>query len=200
MRNQRFNGSKKRKEQEETALSLRQQPNESSRCCCWKSKSSANDNTVTTPPTPSRQPSKWKAIKIVLFTTGAFVVTWVPYFVASTIFVYCDQEKNPKFCNSLKIAIASPLAILGFTNSLLNPIIYAWWHNGFRTNSVQIFTKRFGQINCCRRCFNKSERNVDSSGTTNLSSSPTASSEIYSNNNVKIVSDESDCQPKNISD
>lgn len=79
-----------------------------------------------------KAPKKSKAIKIVVFTTGSFVITWVPYFIASFLFVNCDKSVNPERCNLLQILIASPLAILGFCNSLLNPIIYAWWHNGFR--------------------------------------------------------------------
>jgi 7 transmembrane receptor (rhodopsin family) len=184
-------------QEQESSIPLRQQSNDNSP---WlKSKSKSNETALAASPVSNREPSKWKAIKVVLFTTGAFVFTWVPYFVASTMFVYCDQENNPNFCKSLKVAIASPLAILGFTNSLLNPIIYAWWHNGFRTNSLQIFSKRFQKTNCCRRCFNKSDGNVasprtaNSSSATNLSSSsPTASSAAASteinSKNVMIVS------------
>lgn len=84
------------------------------------------------PSHPVNSPSKWKAIKVVLFTTSSFVVTWTPYFIASMIYVYQCQNINTKRCKNIRIIIASPLAILGFTNSLINPIIYAWWHKGFR--------------------------------------------------------------------
>ncbi|GAB0087509.1 5-hydroxytryptamine receptor 1A-alpha-like [Sergentomyia squamirostris] len=99
-----------------------------------------------------KSPSKWKAIKVV-FTTGSFVFTWVPYFIASTMYVNCDPATTPEFCRSLRIAIASPLAILGFANSLLNPIIYAWWHNGFRETVKKI---------CCGR-WRAEERSSSSS-------------------------------------
>lgn len=121
-----------------------------SNCLCRK-----NDRTRDDSNQSNRQPSKWKAIKVVMFTTGAFLITWIPYFVASTIFVYCDHENNPNFCNGLKVAIASPLAILGFSNSLLNPIIYAWWHTGFRTKSIGIYAERFENVKCCRWIFPK---------------------------------------------
>ncbi|XP_059611449.1 5-hydroxytryptamine receptor 1A-like isoform X1 [Phlebotomus argentipes] len=104
--------------------------------------------------TTGKSPSKWKAIKVVLFTTGSFVFTWVPYFIASTMYVNCDPQATPEFCTSLRIAIASPLAILGFANSLLNPIIYAWWHNGFRETMKKI---------CCGRCRKTSEEHGSSS-------------------------------------
>lgn len=138
------------------------------RCFCWQSEVSSSEAATARP--SNRQPSKWKAIKIVFLTTGSFVITWVPYFVASTMYVYCDHENNPSFCEGLKVAIASPLAILGFANSLLNPIIYAWWHNGFRTNSKRILCRRLERMSCCQRCFNKSAEQTLSPRTTNLSS------------------------------
>lgn len=79
---------------------------------------------------PAQGPSKWRAIKVVLFTSGSFVCTWGPYFVACIVYTGCKTETEG--CKSLKILIASPLAILGFFNTLINPIIYAWWHKGFR--------------------------------------------------------------------
>ncbi|KAL7020009.1 hypothetical protein ACKWTF_011342 [Chironomus riparius] len=145
-------------------------------CCSSSSKTYAPENIAMTM-TPRRQPSRWKAIKIVMFTTGSFVITWVPYFIVSTMYVYCDHENNPSFCNGLKYAIASPLAILGFANSLLNPIIYAWWHNGFRTNVTRIYARRFERIKWCRWCFNKSNDSATlSPRTTNLSSTSNLSS------------------------
>lgn len=92
----------------------------------------------------SRAPSKWKAIKIVLFTTSSFVLTWVPFFVASTWFVFCDSDQTPDLCRNLSLTIAGPLAILGFANSLMNPFIYAWWHQGFRQSFLSIWNR------CCR--------------------------------------------------
>lgn len=85
------------------------------------------------------QPSKWKAVKVVTFTFGSFVITWGPYFVASLLYAYSSDEK---LCQKLKSLIASPLAILGFLNSVLNPIIYAWWHKGFR---------KFIWQRCCKK-------------------------------------------------
>lgn len=146
--------------------------------CCWKSKRTSDEALVT-----KRQPSKWRAIKIVFLTTGSFVITWVPYFIGSTMYVYCDQKNNAEFCQSLSFAVASPLAILGFANSLLNPIIYAWWHNGFRTNATRLLSKRIEQICCCCKTDEiiASPRTTNLTSTTNLSTltltaSPTANS------------------------
>ncbi|XP_046627841.1 glucose-dependent insulinotropic receptor-like isoform X2 [Neodiprion virginianus] len=76
------------------------------------------------------RPSRIKAVKVVLFTCGTIVVTWAPYFIACTMYVFCDPETGA--CDSIGYAIDTPLALLGLGNSLLNPLIYAWWHNGFR--------------------------------------------------------------------
>ncbi|XP_050081756.1 5-hydroxytryptamine receptor 1A-like [Anopheles aquasalis] len=95
-----------------------------------------------------RGPTKWKAVKVVMFTTGSFVVTWVPYFIASIMFVACDPVTQEELCRGLQFAIASPLAILGFANSLLNPIVYAWWHNGFR-ESMKKLGGRLSERLCC---------------------------------------------------
>lgn len=109
--------------------------------CCFM----CRRNRTQRPTPPIYNPSKWKAIKIVLFTTGAFSVTWLPYFIASAIYAFSTSPKNSKFREQLQIAIASPLAILGVTNSLLNPIVYAWWHPGFRNSFKKLWRKCRGQ-------------------------------------------------------
>ncbi|KAJ8942786.1 hypothetical protein NQ314_009954 [Rhamnusium bicolor] len=44
-----------------------------------------------------KAPNKWKAIKVVLFTTGSFVITWSPYFITSLIYVFnCDIDNTSK--------------------------------------------------------------------------------------------------------
>lgn len=179
-----FRGSTVNLEQDLT-VSLRDQSKTRRRClCCCRSKETSDENAE---PSTKRKPSKLKAIKIVSFTTGSFVVTWLPYFIASTMFVYCDHENNESFCQGLKVAIASPLAILGFSNSLLNPIIYAWWHNGFRSNSIRILSKQLEKVSCCRCCLTKSDENFASPRITNLSSmtqSMTTLSDDINRNNI----------------
>lgn len=117
--------------------------------CCKKRSPKTIDGRNT-----GKHPTKWKAIKVVMLTTGCFVVTWLPYFIASTMYVLCDPNSNPDLCRGLQFAIASPLAILGFTNSLLNPLIYAWWHNGFRTSMKKLWRKMCSC--CCQPGDNKS--------------------------------------------
>uniref|UniRef100_A0A182Y434 G-protein coupled receptors family 1 profile domain-containing protein n=1 Tax=Anopheles stephensi TaxID=30069 RepID=A0A182Y434_ANOST len=121
--------------------------------------------TTTTTTSSSKSPTKWKAIKVVMFTTGSFVVTWVPYFIASLMYVGCDPVTNGELCRSLQFAIASPLAILGFANSLLNPIIYAWWHNGFRASMKRLGSKVRSRVCCCCCwCGGRNQREEDEAG------------------------------------
>lgn len=72
-----------------TAVPLRHTSKSTSlRCCCWRcSKTDESSETniaiegaVLTATPKRQQPSKWKAIKVVMFTTGSFVLTWVCWF------------------------------------------------------------------------------------------------------------------------
>ncbi|XP_049547638.1 5-hydroxytryptamine receptor 1A-like [Anopheles darlingi] len=128
----------------------------------------ATPTTTTTTTTTSRSgssirgPTKWKAVKVVMFTTGSFVVTWVPYFIASIMFVACNPVTQEELCRGLQFAIASPLAILGFANSLLNPIVYAWWHNGFRESMKKLGARLSERLCCgCRRATTTEEEKDD---------------------------------------
>jgi hypothetical protein len=119
-----------------------------------------------------RKPKKSRAIIVVALTSGSFIVTWMPYFIASTMHVFCEkQATDQNTCKPLRLAIASPLAILGFFNSLLNPLIYAWWHKGFRTF---VFTK------LCKKRVQKqvpfSNRSRKTTTTSNSSTKTTRSS------------------------
>uniref|UniRef100_A0A182NR81 G-protein coupled receptors family 1 profile domain-containing protein n=1 Tax=Anopheles dirus TaxID=7168 RepID=A0A182NR81_9DIPT len=122
--------------------------------------------TTALPSSAGKSPTKWKAIKVVMFTTGSFVVTWVPYFIASLMYVACDPATNGELCRGLQFAIASPLAILGFANSLLNPIIYAWWHNGFRASMKRLAGKVSQRLRCCCSCCRGSHREEEDTRTT----------------------------------
>ncbi|XP_013788303.1 alpha-1D adrenergic receptor-like [Limulus polyphemus] len=115
---------------------------------------------------------KWKALKVVLFTLISFVVSWFPYFIASFIYVLNPSVK-------LAVTIASVLAVLGFLNSFLNPLIYAWWHRGLR---------KFIKEDCLRQ---KRKRNFQRSGTpgSKTSSTSTSTSKI-SNDSIKSTENE----------
>lgn len=122
-----------------------------------------------------KSPSKWKAIKVVMFTTGSFLITWGPYFVACLIYSYCEDFESPR-CTTLSFLIASPLAILGFFNSLINPIIYAWWHQGFKT----FVTSKFNSFRKKRaRTSNTTSKNTTSTDTRTSSKSNSVESILH---------------------
>lgn len=132
------------------------------------------------------KPSKIKAVKVVLLTCGSFVITWVPYFIASSIYVFCDPSTSN--CKTLKVAIASPLAILGFFNSLLNPLIYAWWHNGFRT-----FLRKY----LCKGRYAVDNKNINGSSTKSTTNDTTSN---YSSRNNSKTSKYHNNDPDNKND
>lgn len=96
-----------------------------------------------------REPNKWRAIKVVMLTTSSLILTWMPFFVTVIFFVFCEEKlTNPK-CIRLRALLGGPLAILAFINSILNPLIYAWWHKGFQT-SVKTYYKQYLHNYICR--------------------------------------------------
>ncbi|KAL5284703.1 GPR119.2 family protein [Megaselia abdita] len=105
-----------------------------------------HSRTVNIAIAPVYNPSRWKAIKIVLFTTGSYFITWFPFFFASALYAVCDPQRTPVYCDNLKVTIASVLTILGMCNSILNPIIYAWWHNGFRESVMKIYRSMWSKL------------------------------------------------------
>lgn len=81
---------------------------------------------------------KYKSILVVLLSSISFLVCWGPIMVCVVVYkVYCGPY-NMK-CHNLEIAVISPLACLAFSNTLLNPVIYAWWHPPYNTALKKVF-------------------------------------------------------------
>lgn len=57
---------------------------------------------------------------------GAFVLCWLPFFILATAVPFCVDA-----C-SVPAPVASVCLWLGYSNSLLNPVIYAIWDRNFR--------------------------------------------------------------------
>lgn len=125
---------------------------------------SATDDSALRRNVQLSQPSKWRAVKVVTLTFGSFVITWGPYFVASLIYAYAADER---LCGKLKSLIASPLALLGFLNSVLNPMIYAWWHKGFRKFISQRCGKKKTSSSVKQDSSSSNRRNESSCSTKN---------------------------------
>lgn len=93
-----------------------------------------------------KEPNKWRAIIIVMLTSGSFIFTWMPFFITAIFFVFCQEKlTNPK-CMHLRMMLSGPIATLAFLNSILNPLIYAWWHKGFQRSIRTYFRKHLQKI------------------------------------------------------
>ncbi|XP_033647018.1 probable G-protein coupled receptor No9 [Asterias rubens] len=76
-----------------------------------------------------------KALKTLTVVIGCFLLTWTPFFVVLAIDALCGED-----CHLTNI-IQSCLVPLGFTNSFLNPFVYAFWSRDFRESMLA--------VNCC---------------------------------------------------
>lgn len=86
-------------------------------------------------------PSKLKAVKTVLLVTFCFLGTWAPYYVAVIVYVKCDIMSHGYDCVPLEVLTLGPLYLLGVSNSLCDPLIYAWRHSGFKRTLRKIYWK-----------------------------------------------------------
>ncbi|XP_076324055.1 glucose-dependent insulinotropic receptor-like [Tachypleus tridentatus] len=113
---------------------------------------------------------KWKALKMVIFTLSAFVLSWFPYFIA--VIVYAAKPNM-----QLAVTITTVLAVLGYFNSLLNPLIYAWWHRGIRTFIMEDCLCRKKKRESCRLGAFRNKNNTSSASNSKFSTSSTKSSD-----------------------
>lgn len=89
----------------------------------------------------AKHPNKFRAITVVMLTSGSFLMTWLPFFIVVIFFVLCEEKLTNPDCLRYRTLLGGPLATLAFFNSILNPLIYAWWHRGFqRTVRMQFRT------------------------------------------------------------
>lgn len=72
-----------------------------------------------------KQPSEWRAIKVVMVTSFAFVITLMPFFLLEFFYIICKYKQNSE-CEYLRTYLRGPLGMLAYSNSVLNPLIYAW--------------------------------------------------------------------------
>uniref|UniRef100_A0A3Q4H822 G protein-coupled receptor 119 n=1 Tax=Neolamprologus brichardi TaxID=32507 RepID=A0A3Q4H822_NEOBR len=74
-----------------------------------------------------------KALRTVAVLVGCFLVLWCPFFVVSIVHILC------KSC-ALKAVIENHIWLLGLSNSLINPIVYAIWQREVRLQLVAMFS------------------------------------------------------------
>jgi len=68
---------------------------------------------------------------------GAFTVCWLPFFILALIKPFCSNANN-----CIPEELSTLFLWLGFTNSFLNPIIYARFNRDFRTPFKEILLCR----------------------------------------------------------
>ena len=64
---------------------------------------------------------------------GGFVLCWLPFFIMATVIPFCSTCIPPHL-------VASVVLWLGYSNSLLNPAIYAIWDKNFRRSFKRLAT------------------------------------------------------------
>uniref|UniRef100_A0A8C9A487 G protein-coupled receptor 119 n=1 Tax=Prolemur simus TaxID=1328070 RepID=A0A8C9A487_PROSS len=74
---------------------------------------------------PPRTPNVFKAIRTVSILIGSFTLSWAPFLITGIVQVACQE------C-LLYSVLEQYLWLLGVGNSLLNPLIYAYWQKEVR--------------------------------------------------------------------
>ncbi|XP_061817614.1 glucose-dependent insulinotropic receptor [Nerophis lumbriciformis] len=80
----------------------------------------------------SRYWSHVKALRTVALLVGCFLALWCPFFVVSIVQLLCDN------CQ-LIVLLENHLWLLGMSNSLINPLVYACWQREVRTQIAGMF-------------------------------------------------------------
>ncbi|XP_040908058.1 glucose-dependent insulinotropic receptor [Toxotes jaculatrix] len=74
-----------------------------------------------------------KALRTVAVLVGCFLVLWCPFFVVCIVHVLC------KSCELTEV-LENHLWLLGLTNSLINPLVYAFWQREVRLQLAAMFS------------------------------------------------------------
>ncbi|XP_045896437.1 glucose-dependent insulinotropic receptor [Micropterus dolomieu] len=74
-----------------------------------------------------------KALRTVAVLVGCFLVLWCPFFVACIVHLLC------KSCE-LTDVLENYLWLLGLSNSLINPLVYAFWQREVRLQLAAMFS------------------------------------------------------------
>lgn len=78
-----------------------------------------------------------RSLKTFSAILGCVVITWLPFIIATAVQIILTAKK----C-TLQDIIGTHLLVLGFSNSFLNPLIYALGTRDFRTKVGQVFGRR----------------------------------------------------------
>ncbi|KAL6470328.1 hypothetical protein MHYP_G00214470 [Metynnis hypsauchen] len=98
---------------------------------------------------PSRYSGHVKALKTVAVLVGCFTLCWCPFFLVSVVQVLCPPCELYGF-------LENHLWLLGLTNSLINPLIYAFWQREVRQQLSDMFAC-IKASQCCVKVSNATE-------------------------------------------
>lgn len=73
-----------------------------------------------------------KALRMVAVLVGCFLVLWCPFFVVCIVQLICEK------CQ-LTTVLENHLWLLGLCNSLINPLVYAFWQREVRLQLAAMF-------------------------------------------------------------
>ncbi|XP_026184329.1 glucose-dependent insulinotropic receptor [Mastacembelus armatus] len=74
-----------------------------------------------------------KALRTVAVLVGCFLVLWCPFFMVCIVHVLCQSCK-------LANVLENYLWLLGLSNSLINPLVYAFWQREVRLQLAAMFS------------------------------------------------------------
>uniref|UniRef100_A0A671VMG8 G protein-coupled receptor 119 n=1 Tax=Sparus aurata TaxID=8175 RepID=A0A671VMG8_SPAAU len=74
-----------------------------------------------------------KALRTVAVLVGCFLILWCPFFVVCIVQVLCSR------CQLTKV-LENHLWLLGLSNSLINPLVYAFWQREVRMQLAAMFS------------------------------------------------------------
>ncbi|KAM9339676.1 trace amine-associated receptor 1-like [Symphorus nematophorus] len=87
--------------------------------------------------TKSESKMERKATKTLAIVMGVFLICWTPYFLCWTF--------NPLINYKIPVPVLSAFTWLGWSNSLLNPFIYAFFYSWFRSAFRMIISGKIFQ-------------------------------------------------------
>ncbi|XP_054714384.1 octopamine receptor beta-2R-like [Uloborus diversus] len=106
-----------------------------------------DDHSTPTKRNINKMKREHKAAKTLGIIMGAFIFCWLPFFIWYVTVHLCEDCECPDI-------IVQILFWIGYFNSSLNPIIYAYFNRDFREAFKDTIMTYFC---CCSKCFNRED-------------------------------------------
>lgn len=81
---------------------------------------------------------KLKSILLVFVTSLTALICCYPYIVILAWYKFFCEPSRLR-CRGIEYGLASPFAIIGFSSTLIHPLIYAWWHPPYCNTLKNVF-------------------------------------------------------------